>query len=73
MSNEIKQLEERAEEIEGQLYQGMNWELVEELAAIHNRLQLYGGSLGDMRSALEVACDLDDAETMATRRSDYPL
>ena len=74
MSNEIRALEERAEEIEGQLCQGMNWDLVEELAASQNRLKLYyGGSLGDMRSAVEVARDMDDAETTATRLSDYPL
>ena len=76
MSNPF--LQTRAEGLLAQLKSSQDlqpWEIAEidaELADIGNALQRDGAAIGDPRSALEAARDLNDAETMATRLSDYP-
>jgi hypothetical protein len=70
----LNSLQHRAEEIQNELGADpeATVELLSELAEIGNVLQLDGGAIDDPRSPLEIALDLDNAETIATRASDYP-
>jgi hypothetical protein len=72
-----KMLQQQARQIESDLSTpGLSAETVAELAEwwaeIGIALAEDGGAIDDPRSALEIAMDLDDAEVMATRQSDYP-